>query len=78
MASIISFIKAWQVTADLFQELVEAWLKYQVSEVQADHSKKKAARLAIIKNIDKARLERNTDELIALNHALAVLERGKL
>ena len=78
MASIISFIKAWQVTADLFQRLVEAWLQYQVAEVDAHYSKKKAARAALIKSIDKARQERNREDLIALNHALAILERGKL
>jgi hypothetical protein len=78
MASIISFIKAWQLTADLVQRFVEAWLSSQIQDIQNDHSKQIAARSVLIKKIDQARKEKNREELVSLNHALAVLERGKL
>jgi hypothetical protein len=78
MASIISFIKAWQTTADLVQRFVEAWLMSQIQDIQNDHSKQIAARSVLIKKIDQARKEKNREELVSLNHALAVLERGKL
>jgi hypothetical protein len=78
MASIISFIKAWRTTADLVQRFVEAWLSYQIKEVQESHDKKQAARNAIIKSIEKARKERTSEDLISLTYSLAIVERGKL
>ena len=78
MASIISVIRSIPALVDMVQMFVEAWLSYQVKEIQQDHAKKKAARDALIRKINQARRERNTEDLIALNHALAVLERGKL
>jgi hypothetical protein len=78
MASIIAVIKAIPKLVDLVQMFVEAWLSYQVAEINDDHKKKAAARSALIRKIDEARKAKNREDLIALNHALVILERGKL
>jgi ribosome-binding protein aMBF1 (putative translation factor) len=78
MAALIPLIKAIPKLVDLVQRFVEAWLAHQIKEIQEDNSKKIAARSALLRKIEQARLERNRDELIALNHALSIFERSGL
>jgi hypothetical protein len=77
-ASIIALVNAWNVTAKLAEQFVEAYLASRVIKIDADYVQKSEARSAIIKEIAKARKERNDEQLIALNHALAIVERHGL
>lgn len=78
MASIVAAIEAWKVTAKLAQQFVEAYLSYKVRQIESDYSKRSEARHAILIEMEKARKSRDTQQLIALNYGLALIERGKL
>lgn len=78
MASIIAVIKSIPKLVDLVQMFVEAWLSYQVKEIQQDHAKRIAMRSTLIKKINQARKEKNREDLISLNHLLASFERNRL
>ena len=77
-ASVVAFFKSYKITAELAQMFVEAWISAQVREIQNDYSKKEMARRQVIKDIEQARKYRDTEKLIALNHTLAIIERGRM
>lgn len=78
MASVVAFLKSYQLTATLVDRLVEAWISERIKEITDSADKKNAARKSVINAIEEARRDRNTEKLIALNHALAIVERGRL
>ena len=77
-ASVVAFFKSYKITAELAQLFVEAWIASQVREIHEQYDKKSAARVEILKGIESARKQRNAEKIIALTHALAIVERGRL
>lgn len=77
-AGIVAFFRTYKLTTELAQLFVEAWISAQVREITQHHERKNLALREILKGIEEARNERNSEKLIALNHALAIVRSGRL
>jgi hypothetical protein len=78
MGQIVAFLNSFKLAVDLVNQFYRHWIDYQIRQIQGDLSKKEKARHAIIVSINEAIIQRDSEKLIALNHALAIVERGKL
>jgi hypothetical protein len=78
MGQIIGFLKTFKIAVDLVNEFYRLWVKHEIEQIKNDLTKKERARHAIINSINEAIIQRDSEKLIALNHALHLVEYAKL
>jgi ADP-heptose:LPS heptosyltransferase len=78
MTPLVEFLRSFKLAVDLVNQFYSAWISWELAQIKENLEKKDLARKHIIAGIDQAIKERDREKLIALNHALAIVERGKL
>jgi hypothetical protein len=73
-ASIVSALAAWEKTAKILDQIVEAYLSWKVQQIVQDHEAINKARKEVIEQIKLARDQRDSTKLINLNRALYLVE----
>jgi len=74
MGQIVAFIRTFKAAVDLVNSFYRHWVDYEIRKIKDEHRSISEAREAVIKQIDRARMERNSDDLISLNRALFIVE----
>jgi hypothetical protein len=74
MASLISFLAAWETTAKLLERFSEAYIAWKIQSIRSDHNSIGEARHELIKQIVFARASRDAVKLINLNKLLYIVE----
>jgi hypothetical protein len=78
MSALVEFLRNFKLAVELVNQFYQAWITYEINQLKEDLSKKDKARKYLIEEMNRARVERDREKLIALNHAIAIVERGKL
>jgi hypothetical protein len=73
-ASIVSVIVAWEKSAKMLEQLMEAYLLWRVDKIRSEYDSVNKSREEIIKQINLARAQRDQVKLINLSRALYLVE----
>lgn len=74
MIKLFQLIDSIRFLSELAEKLVNAWLVYRARKIASNHSDIVRARAEIIRKIERARNERDSEGLIALNRALYLVD----
>jgi vacuolar-type H+-ATPase subunit H len=73
-ASIVSALMAWEKSAKILEQIVEAYISFKVQTLRSQNEEINRTREEIIKQINLARAQRDSIKLINLNRALYLVE----
>ena len=75
-ASIVSAIVAWEKSAKMLEQLMEAYLLWRAQNIRSRHEEIDEARSALVDEINRARAARNSVQLRKLNRLLYYVEHS--
>lgn len=73
-ASIVSAITAWEKSAKMLEQLMEAYLLWRAQNIRSRHEELNEGRSALVDEINRAIAARNSTQLRKLNKLLFALE----
>jgi hypothetical protein len=73
-ASLVSAITAWEKSAKLLEQLMEAYLLWRAQNIRSRYEQLNEGRAALVDEINRARAARNSVQLRKLNKLLFALE----